>query len=521
LINFFHEDTNNEKSTMEMNGEFLQTQLLIDCLDRMKANDTDKGKLALLCKQIYEKFPSQQAKIDEFENTYSSDKAIQWYTRDSFLYGLLNKALQVQHTNLLLLFRFFIRDIEKQLRDHQCPSSVTLYRGQWISKDELKLFENSTNKLISITSFFSTSLDSRIAELYTDSNATDDNLQGILFEIHADPSHNQSKPFANITSISSFPDEQEVLIMLGSIFRIDAVDCFNQTIKRIRMTLWNRNDQNLNSLFNYMRKKNCIGTARLTNFGRVLIGMGKFHAAKNLFKCLLRTLSSDHPDVFNCYQALGKIYCEKQDLDRSLKFFNITLNILSRQTNFNQIRIAYVHNNIGEVYQKKGDTKRALESFKQALNTFKQKIGEKNEHVAWCYNNIGIVYFMEKKYSKALEYLEKAFNFKKELLPDKHPCLGNTYTNLGNVYCDLGNYDLALNNYQESYDIFQTSISPKHPSIARALKNIGVVHELKGDVFKASIYYNKALDLRQQILLPTHPDLVEIKQDIQRVLDKI
>ena len=506
---------------MEMNGEFLQTQLLIDCLLRMKASDTDKDKLVALCKNLYEGNQYQQAIIDEFQYTYSSDQAIRWYTRNSFLYSLLNKALRAQDTDQLLLFHFFIRDIEKQLRHHQYPSSVTLYRGQMISKDEFKLFENSINKLISVTSFFSTSLDLEVALCYIDPYRTHENFQNVLFEIHVDPSQNQSKPFADIASLSYIPDEQEILMMLGSVFRIDSIDSFNDTTKRIRLTLCDHNDQNFNLLFDFMRKKNCIGTARLASFGRVLIGMANFVAAESHFKCLIRTFSPDHPDLFNCYQALGKIYCEKCQFDLSLKCFKIALDILRRESNVDQFRMAFVYNNIGEVYQKKGDANQALKSFQQALDIFSEKLSDTNENVAWCFNNIGIAYLMEKKYSEALNYLEKAFDIKKQLLPGKHPCLGNTYINLGNVYCDLGNYDLALNYYYESYEIFQTSLTPKHPSIARALKNIGVIYELKGDFSKASIYYNKALDLRQKILLPTHPDLLEIKQDVQRVLSKI
>ncbi|CAF4269132.1 unnamed protein product [Rotaria sp. Silwood2] len=308
-FNVFHHDTNNDKSTMELNGEFLQTQLLIDCLDRMKVTDTDKINL----------LPYQ------FDGTQ----------KIHFFYRVLNKALRIQDTNLLLLFRFFIRDIEKQLREYQCPSPVTLYRA---------------NDFIA-------------------SNTTDENLKRILFEIYADPSQNQSKPFADISSVSCISDEQEVLMMIGSVFRIDGVD---DTIECIRMTLCNHNDQNFNLLFDFMQKKNCIATARLTNFGSVLIGMDKFDVAERHFKCLLRTFSPNHPDLLICYQALEKIYCEKCDFDRSLKYFKIGLNILYRESNSNQIEIEYFHNSIGEVYQKKGETKEALKSFQQALKIFSE-----------------------------------------------------------------------------------------------------------------------------------------------------
>ncbi|CAF1279658.1 unnamed protein product [Adineta steineri] len=521
LMNFFHDDRNNEKSTMELNGEFIQTQLLIDCLDRMETTDRDKDELTILCKKIYREDKYQKTIIDEFQNTYLSDQAIRWYTRDSFLYRLLNKALRMQDTNFLFLFRFFIRDITKQLRDHQYPSAITLYRGQIISKKELKLFEESNRKFLSVTSFFSTTFDSTVALSYIDLEFIDDDLQSVLFEIHADPSENQSKPFAEITSISYYPDEKEVLMMLGSVFRIDSVEYLTETIKLIQMTLCSHNNQNLNLVFDYMRKKRGIGTVRLALFGRVLIGMAKFQSAENHFKCLLKTLPADHPDLPDCYQALGKIYCEKCDFDRSFQCFQIAFDLLRRESNDNSFRIAYVHNSIGELYQKQVNTSEALKSFQQALKIFHELLGDNNENVAWCYNNIGIVYFMEKKYREALIYLKKALDLKKYLLPEKHPCLGNTYINIGNVYCEQGDYDLATKYYQESYEIFQTSLTPQHPSIARALRNIGFAKELKGDFIKASILYKQALNLRQQILPATHPDILESKQDTQRVLSKI
>lgn len=76
--------------------------------------------------------------------TYSSVDAIRWYTRDSFLYRLLNqKALRIQQTHLLFLFVIW--------------------------KDN-----------------------------YDNMNPSHDHLESILFEVHADPSENLSKPFADI-----------------------------------------------------------------------------------------------------------------------------------------------------------------------------------------------------------------------------------------------------------------------------------------------------------------------------------
>ena len=43
------------------------------------------------------------------KKTYSSETAIWWYTRDSFIYRILNKALRTQNIQILISFRFLIK----------------------------------------------------------------------------------------------------------------------------------------------------------------------------------------------------------------------------------------------------------------------------------------------------------------------------------------------------------------------------------------------------------------------------
>ncbi|CAF5167788.1 unnamed protein product, partial [Rotaria magnacalcarata] len=124
----------------------------------MKPNLTDKNELINLCQKFYENNPKELSLVREFEQNYSSNQAVWWYTRDSFVYRLLNKALRVQNIDLLFLFRFFIRDIEVQLKQYRCSSLVRVYRGQLMSTDELDQLKMSLGEYISVNSFFSTSL---------------------------------------------------------------------------------------------------------------------------------------------------------------------------------------------------------------------------------------------------------------------------------------------------------------------------------------------------------------------------
>jgi len=72
----------------------------------MKTNQTDKQKLSSLCKSGYKGNPTQLAIVREFENDYLPNKALWWYSRESFLYKILNKALRTQNIFALLLLIF-------------------------------------------------------------------------------------------------------------------------------------------------------------------------------------------------------------------------------------------------------------------------------------------------------------------------------------------------------------------------------------------------------------------------------
>ena len=117
-----------------------------------------KMNLINFCKQQYKNNPNELNIIKEFENDYSSDRSLWWYTRQSFLYRLLNKALRVQNIDLLFLFRFFIRDIGQELENNKCSSPIRCLSSQLMSKEEIEILKNSIGEYISMNSFLSTSL---------------------------------------------------------------------------------------------------------------------------------------------------------------------------------------------------------------------------------------------------------------------------------------------------------------------------------------------------------------------------
>ena len=274
-----------DRSSTGLNGQFLHSQLLIYVLLKMNPNERDKCDLIALCKNEYKNNDDEMVLVTEFERQYHSLKAIWWYTRESFVYRMLNKALRIQNVEVLHLFRAVIQDMYAQLCQYQCQESVRVYRGQWMSKVEVDHLRNSIDNLISMNSFLSTSLNRNVALKFLRNNGNmigSDDFEPVLFEIDADPQiissatvkmNKECKPFAKIRELSDIGDEYEVLFMLDSVFSLNEIyhdqssASFGAHASRmsiIRMTLSSGDhDNDLKQLYHHMRKQYDDGEERI------------------------------------------------------------------------------------------------------------------------------------------------------------------------------------------------------------------------------------------------------------------
>ncbi|CAF4460054.1 unnamed protein product, partial [Rotaria socialis] len=402
-----------DRSSTELNGEFLHSQLLIDVLIRMKPSQQDKNELLALLKKEYKANEVDLKLVNEFHMAYESAKAIWWYTRESFLYRVMNKALRVRNTELIFLFRTVIRDIYEQLLAHQCQKCVTVYRGQILSIVEYKKLQESRGSIISLNSFLSTSLNRKIAERFVQQNmylcASGDYVVAI-FEIEADPTvvcmnndkTKNRRPFAQIDELSYYcGEESEVLFMLGSIFRLNEISgdqasssssSADATMSIIRMTLCSDHDSDLKQLYDHMKNEYDREETNLLSLGDVLRNMGKFDLAEKYYRRWLSVLPSNDFSLGELYPRLGMIAYAKGEYDTSLEWYQKSLEIDMRTRPSDHVNIGNTYNSIGSVHRKKGDRGRALESYNRAVSLFKQAHDENHPKMAMFYNNIGLIY---------------------------------------------------------------------------------------------------------------------------------
>ncbi len=326
-MNMFSTNDNNDKSTKGINGEFIYFQLLIDCIIRMRSNEIDKNELINLCKNEYQDNNIELKKIIEFEKNYSPDKALWWYTRDTFFYKILNKALRTQNIHILFLFRSFIVDIRRQLYENQSRRLFYVYRSQLMSIDELDDLKQYIGQFISINSFFSTSTQRSIALFFMGHTNAQIDLQRVLFEIEINPEVENTKPFADISKQSDFADESEALLMLGSIFRLNSITRGDDQIWIIRMTLCSDDEHEFKQVFMYMKKQNGTGETNLRTLSKILWKMGKLDLAEKYYNRLLQQLPLNDPLLKTLYQDLGEIASLKGNYNMSIQWHQKSLNI--------------------------------------------------------------------------------------------------------------------------------------------------------------------------------------------------
>ncbi|CAF3611522.1 unnamed protein product [Rotaria sp. Silwood1] len=318
-INIFNKNRGKGKSTSGLNGKFVFSQMLIECLLRLKSTETDTNEVIKCCKQQYEGNSVELNLIRKFEKTYSPDKALTWYTEESFFYNTLNAVLRNENTYMICLFRTYISDIYHQLKNNQVKERIRVYRGQKISSEELETLKQLIGSFISVNSFFSTSKSYQEALTFVQGSNIAAGLERVVFEIDADPSIITTKPFADISKYSAYNKESEVLFMLGSIFRLNGVECsMTDRLWTIRMSLCSEIEYDLKDVLTHMRSQLGNGDTNLRILGKVLWTMGKIGLAEQYFTRYLKELPLNDPLLSTVYEELGNLLSQKGDYEQSV-----------------------------------------------------------------------------------------------------------------------------------------------------------------------------------------------------------
>lgn len=514
---------NVEKSSININGNFLYSELLIRLLLQLKSNDENRKEFIDLCKKEY---ANDENAINDFEKNYEDEYAVWWYTRDIFLFRKLNKALRLQDIDWLFHFRFFIQDmykVLKELQDEQrdLTSPVVVYRAQLISSNELVQLKNSIGGLIPFNSFLSTSRSRQytLFALGTDPKPFGQ-LNPILFEIKADNQiNNKIKPYADVSAMSALAAvEQETLFMIGSIFRLESITTEGY-ITVFHLSLCSENDHDLIDLFEHMKKEFEINDdSSLLTVGTLLWKSGRFDHAENFYRRMLNEIDAQDSLIPNCYQGLGFVAAAKGDLENALIWQTKVLDYDRKSFPPDDYRIGCDLNTIGNVHWRAENYPLAIESYLKAIKIFGQ---HHDRYLSASLNNLGNVYEERGQIDDALKYHRKALDIRQSILPPNHPDVATSYHNLANVYRKLGRLDLARSHIKQALKIFQKSLRSNDPTIGTVYQTMAAI-ELDSGAYRQGLSdLEQAAAIFRETLPETHPTVETIHTNIMQTMMKM
>ena len=265
LVNGSQSDTTSK--TNQQDALFMYDQLFREIV--LGGTDEDMQDLHEFCETQYRDNPREQKFLKLLKTEYSSHTPAWWYTQDSFIYRMLNKALRTHQYDTLYVLRVFIRHIHQQLvEEHKTQSDHPnlFFRGQALDNADFEKIRENEGGLLTISNFLSTSSDREVALTFARGSIQDKRKASILMEITVDK--NTTVPMASISELGVFKGEKEWLFSMGSVFRIGSLVPSPDGIWVLKLTFTNDYDQQLNDLKIFLKKSmedenNCLNFAKL------------------------------------------------------------------------------------------------------------------------------------------------------------------------------------------------------------------------------------------------------------------
>ncbi|CAF0944497.1 unnamed protein product [Adineta steineri] len=491
---------------------FMWYDIMIDILLRLEQKNA-KQEMIELCRLHYLGNEKQLEKVTEFEKTYKSEEAALWYSKDSFVYRIVNYALRTQNAATIHSFRYYICDLHKHLvKNHPKFISMlplknnilSVYRGQTIKAKE---FERcSQDVFISMNTFFSTSTYSPTAVMFAGDSA-ESTSRSILFEIEVDTKID-TKPYAYLNENVNQDSEREVLFSIGSTFRVDSIEeeALGQT-ELVKLVLSKSENMQIQKM--KLHWENLLNLdknpLRETAWGTFLFTIGEYNAAEEYFLELLTSQPMDDESLWAIHSDLGRTYYEKEDWEKSLSHYRQALQIIEKYLSRSQINMtrhklytsshlirgkSVLCNDIAGVLQKMEDYDNAFELYQTAL-AIDTDIGYGNPdlyEVAKTYNNIGLLYMDKNDNEKAFEYVDKAREICSSPMIDSGSVdmdsnLAAIYNNIGLIHKTKGNFKSATNAFKKSVELAKKTLPENHPSLMQYTRNLTDLENESGNVW--------------------------------------
>ena len=310
-------------------------------------NKKAKEEMITCCRQEYKDNQSKSA-IDDFNNESIEDNAknaLWWYSQNTFIYKCTNTVLRKENIPNVYTYRYIIKLLCCQLKEQhklfireyqqsEKKTSIRIYRGAYWKLEDLRLLDGIINDLISLNGFVSATRDKDTAITFIRRKPRDGCVP-VLIKIDIDMINEHNVAFADISKFSASPDEREVLLSIGSVFRVKSVSFDDQEQLHIINLSLSHNDQL--TVIQYIEQtyaKNVDSADQSVLFGKLLFDMGECESAISYFSDVLDRLSDNNNQMRATYlNNIGVCFNGMGRKDEALKYYKAALRIYQQTNN--------------------------------------------------------------------------------------------------------------------------------------------------------------------------------------------
>lgn len=495
--NFFPQE-NTKKNKQEL--MFMYAQILKEILTELPCSPLDMDYMIEFCLARYINEPSSVEQIVEFERDYKRHSPVWWYTKDTFLYRMLNIALRTHDFPILYAMRVFVQDLHKELVqlhiDSEQTPFLTLYRGQPMQHEDFDRIRTNIGGLFSVNQFWSTSKDREFAlEVYAGYTNNDANITAVLFEINVKSTNRSTVSFANISNLSNFGvAEMEYLFTMGSVFRIESVERSDSiNVWHVKLSLTSDRDPQLKLLAESI--KSSVYPGKPYHIGSLAILL-MYLDENQLAAEIIETCVKRESNRFECLKfrwTLGLIYARLEKTQQAL--INYDYVVRSYFLRYLSIDVlSMIFHGLGELCILLRKFELAIVNFKIALHVemLRQPHHDEKCLLQYC-RDIGIAYEGNNRLNDALTLYQIAHEKALKCYPDQHPWISRCELDMIRVTSKMGQDDRAESLINHYIPNIKNSLPKNHKMQTKTQVLAGYRDLERGDFASAHAQFQNAL----------------------------
>ncbi|CAF3884622.1 unnamed protein product [Rotaria sp. Silwood1] len=317
-----------------------------------------------------------------------------------------------------------------------------------------------------------------------------------LFKIECDiEDPNNLAIFADISTFSNFPEEQEVLFDVGTLFKIEIVKEEKLEDNDILLVAIKTTGEGQEITANYMEvnRREMQDESPKIMLCNLLKRMGKFEKSLKFLKQLRRNPGDEN--LAHIHNRIGIALKDEKKYEAALEHFQTAFELAYNSEPSQRKYCAFILHNQGLVYAKQNKLNEAL-SFQQRALEILESIGNTNAHfVASYYGSIGRICSRQNDFDKAMKYFMEAIKMSELSLSTDHVYNAFSYADIATMYSRQHKYDEALSYHLMALELRKKYLPSNNYNIGWSLQEVGRMYYKKGDSQKALEYYLESLKI--------------------------